>query len=392
MKIDPLIKRIDSMHDEIIDFLVELVKINTVNPPGDTRKAFQLVEQKLREAGIKYTIEKVQEDKPNIIARIGDGRPELCFNSHLDVVPPGDINNWTHDPFGAEIVNGVIYGRGCADAKANTVAMVMAGKAIVEEGLKLKGTMILNPVSDEESGGLAGAKHCLNKGLHPDYVVVGEQTDNKIAIAEKGGVWFYVKTKGRAAHASTPWEGISAIDKMRKFLNEVEEKIEKKIAKQRHPLTTPPSICVGTISGGVRLNMVPDSCEVTIDRRMIPGQTTEEIKREIFEIIEDLKKRDPDFKADVIVLAEGHPFETSPDNKLVKVAQEVYRKLKLDPKLTGYAQISDGRFFAEIGIPTIIIGPSDPKVGHQPDEHFKVEDVIDTTKIYALLATKMLAV
>ncbi|MBS7252235.1 MAG: M20/M25/M40 family metallo-hydrolase, partial [Candidatus Freyarchaeota archaeon] len=201
MKIDPLIRRIDFMHDEIIDFLVELVKINTVNPPGDTRKAFQLVEQTLREAGIKYTIEKIQDDKPNIIARIGDGRPELCFNSHLDVVPPGDINNWTHDPFGAEIVNGIIYGRGCADAKANTVAMVMAGKAVVEEGLKLRGTMILNPVSDEESGGLAGAKHCLNSGLRPDYVVVGEQTDNKIAIAEKGGVWFYVKTKGRAAHA-----------------------------------------------------------------------------------------------------------------------------------------------------------------------------------------------
>ncbi|MGQ9721889.1 MAG: M20 family metallopeptidase [Candidatus Jordarchaeum sp.] len=379
------------MHDEIIDFLVELVKINTVNPPGDTTKAFALVEKKLKEVGIKYSIEKIQDDKPNIIARIGEGKPELCFNSHLDVVPPGALENWTHDPFGAEIADGIIYGRGCADAKANTAAMVMAAKAIVEEGINLKGTMILNPVSDEESGGLAGVRVCLDKGLRPDYVVIGEQTDNRIAIAEKGGVWFWVKTKGRAAHASIPWEGISAIDKMRVFLNEVDERIAKKIAKQSHPATAPPSLCIGTISGGVRLNVVPDSCEITIDRRMIPGQTTEEIKKEVFDIIEDLKRKDPEFEADVVVLAEAHPFETSPDEKLVKAAQEACRELNLNPKPTGYAQTSDGRFFAEIGIPTIIIGPSDPKVGHQPDEHFKVEDVVDTTKIYALISTKMLS-
>lgn len=380
------------MRDEIVEFLANLVKAKSINPPGDTRLAASVIQEKFREFNLEAEIVAVDEDKPNIIGRINPGKkPELLFNSHIDTVPIGELDQWNYDPLGAEIVGDTMYGRGVADAKSSVVAMIMAAKTIMEMEVKLKGTLIINPVSDEEVGGFKGANYILEEGyINPDYVVIGEQTDNQIAIVEKGLIWLTIKTIGKTAHASTPWDGVSAIQNMVKLLTLVEERIGAKIKTQRHPLTPPPSMNIGTIKGGVKTNVVADSCDVTIDRRFLPHENPDSMTQEFKDIIKELEGTDPDFKAELQVPLIGPPINTSPDEQIVKITQHVCESLNLRSELIGYKQASDGRFFSEKGIPTIILGPSDPRVGHTPNEHAKIDDVIMATKIYALLAINAL--
>jgi len=387
-----LLRSIDGMKDEIVQLLSDLVKNESVNPPGNTRKAAQILTDKFREFNIAPEVVSVDDDKPNLIARINPGRrPELLFNSHIDTVPPGDLAQWKYDPFAAVVEEGRMYGRGVADAKASIAAMTMAAKAIKRSAIELKGSMVVNPVSDEETGGIKGAKFLRDAGhLTPDFVVIGEQTDNEIAIAEKGIIWFNIKTIGRTAHGSTPWEGVNAIEKMVKLLVNIQEELGSKLKTMSHPLTPPPSINIGTIQGGVKVNVVPDACEVSLDRRLLPEEPPEKAEKELSEIVDRMRRSDPDFKAELKTLLTGSPVNTSPEAEIVRVAQGVNKDLELSSKLVGYAQASDGRFFVEQGIQTIIIGPSDPRVGHTPNEHVRLDDVITTTKIYALITARML--
>ncbi len=337
----------------------------------------------------------MDEDKPNIVAKLGADRSEkkleLLYNSHVDTVPVGEIEKWKHEPFGAEIENGKMYGRGIADAKGSVAGMVMAAKAIADSNIELNGRLVINPVSDEEVGGFKGAKHVLDSGeINPDYAVIGEITTNKIAIAEKGLVWFKITTEGRTAHASTPWDGINAIDKMINLLKMIDNKVVQQLKQRKHPLTPPPSMNIGMISGGVKTNVVADKCEVTIDRRILPNETIEGATKELQDVIDNMKKQDPEFKANMEVLLTGSPIETSQDSPIVTMTQEVCKSRGISDKPEGYLQASDGRFYAEKGIPTILLGPGLAELAHSPDEWINIEEVVEATRIYSLLATKVL--
>jgi succinyl-diaminopimelate desuccinylase len=385
-------RSIDAMEEEIVTLLSDLVKAESVNPPGDTRDVAGILTGKFREFGIDPEVVSVDDDKPNLIAAINPGhRPQLVFNSHIDTVPPGDLRQWKFDPFGATVEDGVMFGRGVADAKASVAAMTMTAGAIANSGIELTGTMLVNPVSDEEIGGSKGTEYLFDQRyLDPNFVVIGEQTNNQIAIVEKGVVWFTITTFGRTAHGSTPWDGVNAIEKMMTLLAAIRRDVGSKLQTMSHPLTPPPSMNIGTIQGGIKINVVPDTCVVNIDRRILPEETPEEAHNQIAAVIDKLQRIDPDFKAKIEVQNSGSPVNTAPDEFIVKVAQGVHADLNLDPKLIGYKQASDGRFFSRKVIPTIIIGPSDPRVGHAPNEHLTVKDVITTTKIYALIAIRSL--
>jgi succinyl-diaminopimelate desuccinylase len=387
-----LMRSIDNMERDIIKLLSDLVKAESVTPPGDTRNIAGILTNKFREFGIEPQIVSVDEDKPNLIAEINPGhRPQLVFNSHIDTVPPGDLRQWEFDPFGATIKDGMMFGRGVADAKASVAAMTMAAGAVAKSGIELTGTMLVNPVSDEEAGGSKGTKFLLDQQyLAPNYVVIGEQTNNQIAIVEKGVVWFTITTFGRTAHGSTPWHGVNAIEKMVNFLTILQEDVGSKLKAMTHPLTPPPSLNIGTIQGGIKINVVPDTCIVNIDRRILPEETPEQAQQQIVAVLNKLQRFDPDFKAEMEIQHAGSPVNTAPTEFIVKVAQEINSALDLNAELIGYKQASDGRFFTEQGIPTIILGPSDPKVGHAPNEHLNLRDVVTTTKIYALIAIRSL--
>jgi succinyl-diaminopimelate desuccinylase len=269
--------------------------------------------------------------------------------------------------------------------------MVMSVKAILLNETDLEGTLMLNFVSDEETGGLKGTKYILDKGyVHPNYVIIGEQTNNRIAIAENGVLWYNIKTFGRAAHVSNPSMGVNAIENMLKLLNIIDEKIRIKINIQRHPLTPPPSLTISVIKGGIKTNVVPDLCEVSLDRRFLPYENPQDLIQEIFDIVEEIERKDSKFKVKVDIPLIGLPVNTSPNEKIVKIIRQVYKDLNLNDELTGYMHASDGRFFSNKGIPTVILGPGDPNLAHAPNEYVSLKDVVIATKIYALLTINAL--
>jgi len=383
-----ILQSVDSLRDETLDFLRELVQTESYNPPGDTRNIIEVVKRKTRTFPGSVTCPFSDPEKLNILLSCGGERgSHLLFNSHLDTVPPGDPSQWKGGPLSGAIYQGNLFGRGAADAKGSGAAMVMAQKALVLAGVKIGGKLTVNLVADEETGGALGTRLIRDQNLvSPDFVVIGEITGNRIATAEKGTLIMEVTTHGRSAHASTPWEGINAISKMASLLTRLEADQLQKFARRRHPLTPPPSINFGTITGGVKSNMVADVCKVTIDRRTLPNEDTETALKEIQEVIENLAKEDPEFNARIQVLRTGSPIDTPLNSPVVRYAQHACSLLGLPAEPVGYAQASDGRFFAEKDIPTILIGPGKANQAHTVNESIEIDQVIEASRLYALLA------
>lgn len=387
---DTVASQIENRRATIVGMLAGLVRAPSPNPPGDTRQVAELITGRLREAAVDFQVLADEPRKPNVIARIGRGRPELLFTSHMDTAPPGDRRAWRHDPHGAEIVGTRMFGRGAADAKASLVAMLAAVEAMVDV-VPMRGTLVFTAVSDEEVGGVKGTEFLVDRGLlHPDQVVVGEITRNRLAVAEKGLLWVRITTHGRAAHASTPWEGSNAISYMLRVLLAIEARVGTRLRGLEHPLVPPPSLSLGTIRGGVATNIVPDWCEATIDRRTLPNENIQAALAEIERVVTDLRAEEPALQADVEMIQSGAPIETPADAPIVRVAQNVARALELPTDPVGYQQSSDGRFFAERGTPTIIFGPGDPEVAHTPNESIDLDEVMTAAKFYTLLGQQML--
>ncbi len=387
-----LLATVDSLQGELCDLLVNLVRADSVNPPGDTRNAARICKEVFDSFADEVTEHSCDPIMPNLVATLNPGKhPQLLFNSHIDVVPIGNLANWHHDPFAADIVDGVLYGRGSADAKGCMAPMIIAAKALKQSSAELRGSLVVNPVSDEEVGGIKGTQWMVQSNLlQPDLVVIGEITSNRVAIAHKGVLQMRIITHGRTAHASTPWHGVNAISHMVTLLYEFERAMQARLATRRHPLTPPPSYNLGTIQGGLKANVVADHCQVELDRRVLPSEDMDEVISEIQEIIADIQRRHPEINAEMEVVLRGGPLETAPDHPLTQTALAASVDLGFPGEPVGYEQASDGRFFSERGIPTILIGPGTAHFAHQPDEHIPLEDVYEAARLYALIAYRVL--
>jgi succinyl-diaminopimelate desuccinylase len=348
----------------------------------------------LREAGLACRAVGVEATKPNLIAelRFGDG-PTLCLNAHLDVVPTGEESAWTHAPFGAELVDGRVYGRGAGDDKASVTAQVMAALALVRSGVPLSGTLLVNAVADEEVGGQAGARLMVDGGhVKADYAIVGEQTQNRVLIGEKGSASIRITIHGRAAHGALPWEGANAIEGMAEVIAGLRRELWPKLEQRTHPLFHQSSASVNLISGGVKGNVVADRCEIYVDRRVVPGEDP----RASFEEAAAIARRVVDsFPGLRVEFGPGLDLRaatlTDANSPLVQCMTAANACLGLSTDLGGFSMASDGRFFAAAGVPTIIYGPGDPRLAHVPDEWVGVDELLDATKAYALGALALLS-
>lgn len=391
---DRLLQRVEAVSEEAVELLADMVKAQSVNPPGDTRKITEVIVRKAETITEHCEVVAADDAAPNVFLTLNPGaRPQLLYNGHLDTVPVGDASRWEVDPFGAVVHGNLMYGRGVADMKGGCAAMLMAAKVLAMEKAPLRGSLVVNFVSDEETGGARGAAYLMDKGFYsPDMVVVGEITNrNGIAITEKGVVIYFLTTRGRSAHASTPWVGVNAIEKMVKVLDRIQIRL-KEVLKARPSGSLPPAtINLGMIQGGVSFNVVADSCNAVIDRRILPSETVESATREIQDIIDELKVEDPEIDAALEILGSGAPFETPPNASICRLAKRTLEELGLPSEFVGYEQVSDGRFFAERGIPTILIGPGIAKVAHTPNESLELDQFLDAIRIYALLAVRALA-
>ncbi len=378
--------------EETIAFLRDLVRSPSVNPPGDVSDSAAICERPLLEAGFAVRSLAHAPGKPNIVAEIGseDG-PRLCFNAHLDVVPIGDEGAWTYPPFGAEVADGRVFGRGAGDDKASVTAQVMAGVALARSGVPLRGRLVVTEVADEETSG-GGARHLIAEAdLRPDGVIVGEQTLNRVAIGEKGNAGVEIVVSGRTAHGALPWEGANAIEAMAHVIVALRERVYPRLAERVHPYFLPSSASVNMIEGGVKVNVVPDRCSIQIDRRIIPGEDPVAASAEIRVAAEAAVANMPGISVTVIESPYALPATMSdPSGSLARAMLAANAHLGLSTELTGFSMATDGRHFAAAGYPTVIYGPGDPKLAHVPDEWVGVDEVLEATRAYALAALALI--
>jgi succinyl-diaminopimelate desuccinylase len=378
--------------DEIIEFLRQLVRFPTVNPPGNVSAATEFVKARLAGEGFTTRCVGVDELRPNLVAELGSGRPILCFNAHLDVVPPGELDSWTHPPFSAELVDSRIYGRGAGDDKASVTAQLMAGIALARSGIDLSGTLVITEVADEEMGGPAGTAFVINGGyVQPDWVIVGEQTLNTVAIGEKGLAGMRLTVTGRTSHAALPWEGANAIEGMALIVAAIRRELWPKLAERINPHFLPSTGAITKIAGGVRENVVPDRCEIYLDRRIIPGEDPIEVRNEVLAIAQSAIADIEWLKVRAELDSEYCPASSSdPSSPHVQAMLSANRYLGLSQQLTGFNMATDGRYFSRAGFPTIIYGPGNPKLAHVSDEWVGVDEVMAATKAYALAALALI--
>jgi acetylornithine deacetylase/succinyl-diaminopimelate desuccinylase family protein len=372
------------------NLLRNMIRAASVNPPGGERECAEVVYEKLKGLGLDIKLVEKVPRRTNVVATLHGklGTPKLLYNGHIDVVPPGD--GWTHDPFGAEIINGKMYGRGAADMKSGVASMIASIEAIVKSDTKLNGDLILTAVADEETGSIYGTRHLIEAGLKADMAVVSEPTDLRVEIANKGILWAEVTTHGSGAHASRPHLGVNAIDKMREVMDALEN---VKLEGRNELFDVPqPVLSVTTINGGTKINVIPDRCSIELDRRLLPGEYPDKALRDITDAIEAARSKDPQLKISIKVLEEWPPMETSPEEPIVKsLVDSVHSVTGIQPGFYGKAAGTDASWLVrDAKIPTPLFGPGDHRLSHTPDESVDLEKVTIAGKVFVMLATSVL--
>ncbi len=371
--------------------LADLVRFPTVNPPGDEGSLAEHVAGQLHAMGLETELREVLPGRPNVVARLRgkSGRPVLLFNTHMDVVPPGA--GWTKDPFGGEVADGRLYGRGAADAKGSLAAFLMAAGALAQSRIALEGDLVVTAVVDEEAGS-QGARR-LAPTIAADHAIVGEPTGLDVVVAHRGSFRPVIAVEGRAAHASQPREGVNAIQMAARAITALESHATT-FDGRSHPLVGSPTLAVTLVRGGHKENVIPDQCEFTIDRRLIPGESEAEARAEIERVLAAVRADVPDFRAAIarLVPTTGGPAETPPDAPivaaLVRAGEAV---LGRRPPLAGFPAACDMVHFRAAGIPTAVLGPGDLARAHTANEWVDLRQVADAARIYALAALIVLA-
>jgi succinyl-diaminopimelate desuccinylase len=378
---------------ELVDLTIRLVQLPTENPPGNEKAAVPFLKSALSKMGFKTKTVLSPKRRWNIIAekRWGKGGRAFIFNGHLDVVPAGDPSQWNYPPFQGKLYKGRIYGRGASDMKGGIASFLHALSMIHRSKIHLhQGTVILHLVSDEESHGHQGMGCLTQKGeIKGDAALVGEPTDLHPVIAHKGALWLRISTLGKSAHSGKPHLGVNAIEKMMKLIHQ----IQSIPLEREHPLLGKPTLNVGTIQGGTKINIVPDHCEIELDRRMLPNEKKEEIVREIKEILDSLRSQDPFFQYQLEEIDFAEPSEVNPEEEIVRMGVEAIREVTGEKlPLRAFSGFTDSRYYINhCHIPTLILGPGDTNQIHTRDESVEVEALVQAAQIYALIVINYLS-
>jgi len=376
---------------EVVSLCRDLVRFKSVNPPGDELEIAEYVAGVLREAGLTVEMVPHTPTRASVLARLkGSGEmPALFYTGHLDVVPVG-AEEWLHDPFEGDVVEGELWGRGASDMKGGNAAMIAATKVLATANFPLKGDLILAFTAGEEGEQLGAAEIAARPDLAPvQAVVVAEPSYNDVYVAEKGAFWLQITTHGKTAHGSMPHLGQNAIMMMVALLSELDSLA---VPYEEHPLLGGFTRSVNTIAGGVKTNVVPDQCTVTIDQRTVPGQDHRAILRQVEDLIADLGQRLPDFRASVEVINDRIPVATSLGEPVVQRFCDIVAEVVGErPVPKGVNYYTDAVVFAPaLNAPMIICGPGEAKLAHQPNEYVEVPKMVEAAKIFTLAAVQLL--
>lgn len=368
---------------ELVEYCREMVRIKSVNPPGDEMAMAEYVANVLKSIGLEVKLLKHSSSRASVLAILrGSGQaPALLYSAHLDTVPLG-AEQWIHEPFAAETLDGKIWGRGSADMKGGLAALLVMAKIMANSGLSIKGDLIFAITAGEEVDSLGAKSVASYPDLGPvQAIIVPEPSYNDIYIAEKGALWLEISTYGKTAHGSMPALGKNAVMMMVELIKGL-EKIS--IPFESHAMLGGFSMSINTISGGIKTNVVPDRCVVSIDMRTVPGQDHHDIMARFQGLIKDLGKHDPDFKASIEITNDRPPIETSPKEPVVKMMVDIVADITGEiPIPKGVNYYTDAATLAPaFKAPMIICGPGHPGLAHQPNEYVEIEKLVQAAKIY----------
>ncbi|MGN6549899.1 MAG: acetylornithine deacetylase/succinyl-diaminopimelate desuccinylase family protein [Pararhizobium sp.] len=412
-----LVRRVAAMREELVALTQDLIRIPTVNPPGDCYLDIcEFIERRLAASG--FAVERIRGfDTPgdsvrhplwNVVARREGARPGPCvhFNSHIDVVELG--HGWTVDPFAGVVRDGRVYGRGACDMKGGLAASIVAAEAFLAENPDFAGAIEISGTADEETGGYGGVAYLAERGFFsPDrvqHVIIPEPLNkDRVCLGHRGVWWAEIETHGRIAHGSMPFLGDCAIRHMGAVVAEMEASLFPALAARQTAMPVVPegarhsTMNINSLHGGQAepkadytgfpSACVPDSARMIVDRRYLIEETAEEVRAEIIALLEKVKAHRPSFTYDLNEL--WHVSATMTDRGapvVAAVARAVERVLGKAPDYVVSPGTYDQKHIDRIGKlkHCIAYGPGILDLAHQPDEYVGIDDMVDSAKVMAL--------
>jgi succinyl-diaminopimelate desuccinylase len=404
-----LLDRVEDDKEMLVAFLRGFLRAKSPNPPGDTREATRYITDYLDGKRITFDVVGPDPEKPNIVSSFKspvEGR-KLILNGHIDVFPVGTGEGWSQEPWGGDLVNGKVYGRGACDMKAGTTASIYTYMILHELRNQLKGSVTLTVVSDEETGGRLGAGWLIENVPETlgDCCINGEPSSPyTIRFGEKGILWLKINVKSSGGHGAYPHMSVNPIkvasklitaletlndipvpypNNLRKVIDEGWEAAEKALGKGGAEVMSRLSVNIGTIEGGLKVNVIPRECSFDVDLRLPPGLS----KKDVMLRVEEIVSKHPG--ASVEVMRYDGPLWSPPDSEMASIMRGNSRLLGIDPVPIVSLGGSDLKFWRSKGIPSYYYGPMNHGMG-TVDEYVEVEEFIHIVKVHLLSAYEYL--
>ncbi len=404
-----LLDRVEADREMLVTFLRGFLRARSPNPPGDTREATRYITDYLDGKRITYDVVGPDPEKPNIVSSFNspvEGR-RLILNGHIDVFPVGTGEGWSQDPWGGDLVDGKVYGRGACDMKAGTTASIYTYMVLHELREKLKGSVTLTAVSDEETGGRLGAGWLIENIPETlgDCCINGEPSSPyTIRFGEKGILWLKIRVQSLGGHGAYPHLSVNPIkvaskliteletlnempvpypENLRKVIDDGHDAAEKALGEGGAEVMSRLSVNIGTIEGGLKVNVIPRECSFEVDLRLPPGLSKEDVVPRVEEIVSKYSG------ASVEVMRYDGPLWSPPNTEMATIMRGNSRLLGIDPVPIVSLGGSDLKFWRSKGIPSYYYGPMNHGMG-TVDEYVEVEEFIHVVKVHLLSAYEYL--
>lgn len=377
--------------ETVIELLQAMVRVDSVNSAltGKEQAEAQLVDLLAQFAG-KWMLEvellpvQDQADQLLLTLRVGDDRPWVLFDSHLDTVA---VDHMTIEPFGAELREGKVYGRGTCDTKGTGAAMLWALRNYAQQSDRPNNIAILFSVDEEIS--MLGVQSFVNNdlprlGWSPTMVIVGEPTEHIPVIAHNGCVRWAIETTGKAAHSSTPWEGHSAITDMVKVLSLVQRDYID-VLDHEHELTGRAVASVNVIEGGHAPNIIPDYCMCEVDRRLIPGEDALAELDTVASLLDTLEQDYPNMEVSQTLRIAHPPLLPESSEAILPIVKAAINACGLRKPAVGAPFATHAGYLSQAGLPTLVLGPGSPHPAHTKDEWVSVKEIELGVSVYSAM-------
>ena len=385
--------------EKLEGLLVELARRSMQTPSlsGEEGKYADLLLGYMRDLGYDVVY---KDHVGNVVGELygTEDQPAIMFNTHLDHVDPGSLELWRFDPYSGEIADGKLYGRGAADTKGATAAMIIAGAAVAKAGVKLQRSFLMTSVVMEEMGECLGMRHLMLETLKErqiQCIVSGEATSLNIAIGHRGRAELEISTRGKTAHASAPWRGVNAVYKMAPILLELEKAAEQ---LPEHPFLGKATMTVTNIyCKPGKYSIIPDQCTIYLDRRLIPGESLQQVVLALQQLLQknglkaEVRPREVEEQTYTGYREKAvkymPPLYIDPQHSLVQTARKaVESSINYAPEIIKWDFATDLGWAAEhFKIPSIGFSPCEEHLAHTENEYIRLDYLKAAAKAYAAL-------